>query len=146
MNVISCTNEQKYIQHAKFNDRVKNVSVFKRLLTLVPMFATIAFLSVSYFLTRLKHLCSNCNFGFLRDNPTAFGLSMFLCPRCRESPTDRLGYGIDRLQAVQKHKWFDGFNWEGLHNRSLSPPIIPKVLSTSFHNFFICLFILTDHY
>ena len=50
----------------------------------------------------------------------------------RDSPTDRLGYGIDRLQAVQKHKWFDGFNWEGLHNRSLTPPIIPHVGISTF--------------
>ena len=48
----------------------------------------------------------------------------------RETPTDRLGYGIDRLLAVQKHKWFDGFNWEGLNNRSITPPIIPKVCLT----------------
>ena len=30
---------------------------------------------------------------------------------------------------IQKHKWFDGFNWEGLRNRKISPPIIPKVKS-----------------
>ena len=54
--------------------------------------------------------------------------------RYRETPTDRLGYGIDRLQAVQKHKWFDGFNWEGLHHRSLTPPIIPKVCIPASYN------------
>jgi len=54
-------------------------------------------------------------------------MMMIMMMMYRESPTDRLGYGIDRLQAVQKHKWFDGFNWQGLHNRSLTPPIIPKV-------------------
>jgi len=25
------------------------------------------------------------------------------------------------------NRWFDGFNWEGLRNRSLPPPIIPNV-------------------
>lgn len=24
-------------------------------------------------------------------------------------------------------RWFDGFNWEGLCTRTLTPPIIPKV-------------------
>jgi cGMP-dependent protein kinase len=24
-------------------------------------------------------------------------------------------------------RWFDGFNWEGLRTRSLSPPIMPKI-------------------
>lgn len=24
-------------------------------------------------------------------------------------------------------RWFDGFNWEGLRNRTLIPPILPKV-------------------
>ena len=25
------------------------------------------------------------------------------------------------------YRWFDGFNWEGLRNRSLPPPILPKI-------------------
>ena len=25
------------------------------------------------------------------------------------------------------YRWFDGFNWEGLVNRTLSPPILPQV-------------------
>lgn len=24
-------------------------------------------------------------------------------------------------------RWFDGFNWEGLVNRTLTPPILPKI-------------------
>jgi cGMP-dependent protein kinase len=24
-------------------------------------------------------------------------------------------------------RWFDGFNWEGLVNRTLTPPILPRV-------------------
>jgi cGMP-dependent protein kinase len=26
-------------------------------------------------------------------------------------------------------RWFDGFNWEGLRNRTLTPPIIPQIKS-----------------
>ena len=24
-------------------------------------------------------------------------------------------------------RWFDGFNWEGLQQRNLSPPIVPRI-------------------
>uniref|UniRef100_A0A2S2R382 cGMP-dependent protein kinase n=1 Tax=Sipha flava TaxID=143950 RepID=A0A2S2R382_9HEMI len=41
---------------------------------------------------------------------------------CRDNPAER-------LTEVQKHKWFDGFNWEGLRTRTLTPPILPVVRS-----------------
>lgn len=37
---------------------------------------------------------------------------------CRDNPAERLGYQRGGIPDVQKHKWFDGFNWEGL---DLSP-------------------------
>jgi len=46
---------------------------------------------------------------------------------CREGPSERLGYGNNGLKDVQKHKWFEGFNWEGLKRRTLTPPFLPKV-------------------
>ncbi|XP_018915729.1 cGMP-dependent protein kinase, isozyme 2 forms cD4/T1/T3A/T3B isoform X3 [Bemisia tabaci] len=46
---------------------------------------------------------------------------------CRDNPAERLGYQKDGISDIQKHKWFDGFNWEGLRNRSLRPPITPMV-------------------
>jgi cGMP-dependent protein kinase len=49
---------------------------------------------------------------------------------CRESPSERLGYGMDGFKDVQKHKWFDGFNWDGLRKRTLKTPIIPRISST----------------
>jgi len=48
---------------------------------------------------------------------------------CRDNPAERLGYQKGEIRDIQKHKWFDGFNWEGLCNRSLSPPIIPLIHS-----------------
>lgn len=48
---------------------------------------------------------------------------------CRDNPMERLGYQKGGVKDVQKHKWFDGFNWEGLRARSLTPPIVPKVQS-----------------
>lgn len=55
---------------------------------------------------------------------------------CRESPSERLGYGNNGVKDVQKHKWFEGFNWEGLKKRTLTPPFVPKVTSiTDVSNF-----------
>jgi len=46
---------------------------------------------------------------------------------CRDNSAERLGYQKGGIRDIQKHKWFDGFNWEGLRTRSLSPPIMPKI-------------------
>nr|XP_045598842.1 cGMP-dependent protein kinase, isozyme 1-like [Procambarus clarkii] len=46
---------------------------------------------------------------------------------CRESPAERLGYQRNGIQDIKKHKWFLGFDWDGLRTRSLQPPIIPKI-------------------
>lgn len=46
---------------------------------------------------------------------------------CRENPTERLGFGRGGVREIQKHKWFDGFNWDGLKKRSLKPPIVPTI-------------------
>ncbi|KAL3308182.1 hypothetical protein Ciccas_013290 [Cichlidogyrus casuarinus] len=48
---------------------------------------------------------------------------------CRENPTERYGYGKGGLREVQKHVWFEGFNWEGLRKRLVTPPIVPQVKS-----------------
>ncbi|XP_033328668.1 cGMP-dependent protein kinase for isoform X2 [Megalopta genalis] len=46
---------------------------------------------------------------------------------CRDNPAERLGYQKGGISEIQKHKWFDGFNWEGLRSRTLEPPIMPRV-------------------
>ncbi|XP_045476207.1 cGMP-dependent protein kinase, isozyme 2 forms cD4/T1/T3A/T3B isoform X2 [Harmonia axyridis] len=48
---------------------------------------------------------------------------------CRDNPAERLGYQKGGISEIQKHKWFDGFNWEGLTERTLTPPILPNVNS-----------------
>ncbi|XP_067212445.1 cGMP-dependent protein kinase, isozyme 2 forms cD5/T2 isoform X2 [Linepithema humile] len=48
---------------------------------------------------------------------------------CRDNPAERLGYQKGGISEIQKHKWFDGFNWEGLRTRTLEPPILPRVQS-----------------
>lgn len=46
---------------------------------------------------------------------------------CRENPTERLGYQKGGISDIKKHKWFQGFDWDGLLARTLSPPILPKI-------------------
>ncbi|XP_072750932.1 cGMP-dependent protein kinase for isoform X2 [Anoplolepis gracilipes] len=50
---------------------------------------------------------------------------------CRDNPAERLGYQKGGISEIQKHKWFDGFNWEGLRTRTLEPPILPRVLGAT---------------
>lgn len=46
---------------------------------------------------------------------------------CKENPVERIGYQKDGVLDIKKHRWFQGFDWEGLDKRSLDPPITPKV-------------------
>ncbi|CAG0904529.1 unnamed protein product, partial [Darwinula stevensoni] len=59
---------------------------------------------------------------------TAQGLIRRLC---REIPAERLGYGRNGLADVKKHKWFQGFDWDGLKHRLLTPPIQPQIFRSS---------------
>ncbi|XP_058977259.1 cGMP-dependent protein kinase, isozyme 2 forms cD5/T2 isoform X2 [Musca domestica] len=58
---------------------------------------------------------------------------------CRDNPAERLGYQRGGISEIQKHKWFDGFYWWGLQNRTLEPPIKPTVKgvtdTTNFDNY-----------
>ncbi|KAF8373784.1 egl-4, partial [Pristionchus pacificus] len=46
---------------------------------------------------------------------------------CRDNPGERLGSGSGGVNDIRKHRWFMGFDWEGLRNHTLKPPIQPKV-------------------
>ncbi|EEB19945.1 cGMP-dependent protein kinase, isozyme, putative [Pediculus humanus corporis] len=48
---------------------------------------------------------------------------------CRDSPSERLGYQRGGIQDIKKHKWFQGFDWSGLKQRALIPPVAPIVRS-----------------
>ncbi|KAG9341805.1 hypothetical protein JZ751_018527, partial [Albula glossodonta] len=50
---------------------------------------------------------------------------------CRDNPSERLGNLKNGVKDIQKHKWFEGFNWDGLHKGTLTPPIIPNVTSST---------------
>ncbi|XP_064388330.1 cGMP-dependent protein kinase 1-like [Halichondria panicea] len=46
---------------------------------------------------------------------------------CRDNPAERLGYLRGGLKDIKTHRWFEGFDWEGLVKRTMVPPIIPNV-------------------
>ncbi|XP_067278058.1 cGMP-dependent protein kinase 1a isoform X2 [Pseudorasbora parva] len=50
---------------------------------------------------------------------------------CRDTPSERLGNLKNGVKDIQKHKWFEGFNWDGLRKGTLTPPIIPNVTSST---------------
>jgi len=52
---------------------------------------------------------------------------MIIYLNCRENQSERLGFGRGGIREIQKHKWFDGFNWDGLKKKTLKPPIVPTV-------------------
>lgn len=43
---------------------------------------------------------------------------------CRDNPTERLGYQRNGVDDVKKHRWFQGFDFDGLSNLTLQPPDI----------------------
>ncbi|XP_066303871.1 cGMP-dependent protein kinase 1-like isoform X1 [Branchiostoma lanceolatum] len=46
---------------------------------------------------------------------------------CKENPSERLGYQKNGMNDIKKHKWFQGFDWDGLTTQSTQPPIVPRV-------------------
>ncbi|XP_063969127.1 cGMP-dependent protein kinase 1-like isoform X4 [Lytechinus pictus] len=46
---------------------------------------------------------------------------------CRDNPVERIGYQKNGLADIKKHKWFQGFDWEGLRKQEMPPPLPPKV-------------------
>ncbi|XP_063226398.1 cGMP-dependent protein kinase, isozyme 1 isoform X2 [Bacillus rossius redtenbacheri] len=46
---------------------------------------------------------------------------------CRDSPSERLGYQRSGILDIKKHKWFQGFDWDGLKQRTLAAPIVQQI-------------------
>lgn len=50
---------------------------------------------------------------------------------CRENPTERYGIGKEGLREIERHVWFEGFDWVGLRKRVLKAPYERQVTSQS---------------
>uniref|UniRef100_A0A182YPT9 cGMP-dependent protein kinase n=1 Tax=Anopheles stephensi TaxID=30069 RepID=A0A182YPT9_ANOST len=46
---------------------------------------------------------------------------------CRDVPSERLGYQRGGVQDIKKHKWFQGFDWDGLIALTLKSPLQPNL-------------------
>ncbi|EDV21557.1 uncharacterized protein TRIADDRAFT_30166, partial [Trichoplax adhaerens] len=46
---------------------------------------------------------------------------------CKENPAERIGYQKNGIKDIQKHKWFQGFDWNGLRKRELKSPMQPTI-------------------
>ncbi|XP_056146631.1 cGMP-dependent protein kinase 1-like isoform X2 [Lampris incognitus] len=46
---------------------------------------------------------------------------------CRDNPSERLGNQKSGVKDIQKHKWFEGFDWEGLRQGTMDSPFTPRV-------------------
>uniref|UniRef100_A0A0A1XB54 cGMP-dependent protein kinase n=1 Tax=Zeugodacus cucurbitae TaxID=28588 RepID=A0A0A1XB54_ZEUCU len=46
---------------------------------------------------------------------------------CRDVPAERLGYQKGGIQNIKKHKWFLGFDWDGLEQQLLIPPFVRPI-------------------
>uniref|UniRef100_A0A8D3CPL1 cGMP-dependent protein kinase n=1 Tax=Scophthalmus maximus TaxID=52904 RepID=A0A8D3CPL1_SCOMX len=47
---------------------------------------------------------------------------------CRsDNPSERLGNQMNGVKDIQKHKWFEGFNWDGLRQGTIDSPFTPTL-------------------
>ncbi|XP_055518352.1 cGMP-dependent protein kinase 1-like isoform X1 [Leucoraja erinacea] len=60
---------------------------------------------------------------------------------CRDNPSERLGNQKNGVKDIQKHKWFEGFNFDGLRKGTLTPPILQSVSDLTLPRLCITLFL-----
>jgi len=46
---------------------------------------------------------------------------------CRQDPSERLGYQKAGISDIRKHRWFQGFDWEGLLVQKVVAPHVPDI-------------------
>jgi len=46
---------------------------------------------------------------------------------CRQDPSERIGYQRAGVNDIRKHRWFQGFDWEGLRSEKITAPHIPEI-------------------
>ncbi|XP_036620285.1 cGMP-dependent protein kinase 2 isoform X1 [Trichosurus vulpecula] len=55
---------------------------------------------------------------------------------CRQNPTERLGNLKSGINDIKRHRWLNGFNWEGLKARSLPSPLKRELNGPVDHSYF----------
>ncbi|XP_069482666.1 cGMP-dependent protein kinase 2 isoform X2 [Ambystoma mexicanum] len=55
---------------------------------------------------------------------------------CRQKPRERLGNLKNGMFDIKKHRWFHGFNWEGLKTRNLPSPLKRELKGPTDHSHF----------
>ncbi|KAF4105530.1 hypothetical protein G5714_013192 [Onychostoma macrolepis] len=55
---------------------------------------------------------------------------------CKLNPAERLGNKKNGVIDIKKHKWFQGFNWEGLRRRKLTSPLRRELKGPLDHSHF----------
>jgi CRP-like cAMP-binding protein len=46
---------------------------------------------------------------------------------CRHDPSERIGYQRNGVNDIRKHRWFQGFDWDGMRAQKIEAPFIPEI-------------------
>ncbi|XP_025945459.1 cGMP-dependent protein kinase 2 isoform X4 [Apteryx rowi] len=57
---------------------------------------------------------------------------------CRQNPTERLGNLRNGINDIKKHRWLNGFNWDGLKVRKLTSPLKRELSGPTDYSYFDC--------